>query len=306
MDDLVSWLLEGDVSVQYLTHKYLLNSDPAILEQLQNRIETKGYGAEYLFHQNPNGHWGIHYYQKKWTCTHYTLLDLKNLGISPTLKPAREMVQRMFDECMLPDGGVDLSKSKLPSDICINGMVLNYASYFYPQDPRLHKLAEYLLSVQKQDGGFSWDTQSEKGDPHTTICVLEGLGQFRAAATGHNLLELESTEDKAIAFLLFHQLFMDDPDKRYRKLSFPYRYRYDLLRALEYFASQQVPFDARMQPALDWLQAKQKRDGRWYLENQHKGNVHFQMEEVGKPSRFITLKALTILNYFNKSNPPLT
>jgi len=75
---------------------------------------------------------------------------------------------------------------------------------------------------------------------------------------------------------------------------------------LEYFASQQVPFDARMQPALDWLQAKQKRDGRWYLENQHKGNVHFQMEEVGKPSRFITLKALTILNYFNKSNPQLT
>ena len=99
---------------------------------------------------------------------------------------------------------------------------------------------------------------------------------------------------------------MDDPDKRYRKLSFPYRYRYDLLRALVYFASIQVPFDARLLPALFWLLDKHKRDGRWYLENQHKGNVHFQMEEVGKPSRFITLKALTILNYFNKSNPPLT
>ena len=85
MDDLVSWLLEGDVSVQYLTHKYLLNSDPAILEQLQNRIEVEGYGAEFLFHQNPDGHWGIYYYQPKWTSTHYTLLDLKNLCISPTV-----------------------------------------------------------------------------------------------------------------------------------------------------------------------------------------------------------------------------
>jgi len=54
-----------------------------------------------------------------------------------------------------------------------------------------------------------------------------------------------------------------------------------------------------MQTALDWLQAKRKKDGCWFLENQHKGNVHFTMEEVGKPSRFITLKALTILRYFD-------
>ena len=299
MKDVINWLLEGDVSLQYLTHKHLLGSDSTILEQLQNRIEAEGYGAEFLFHQNPNGHWGIYYYQTKWTSTHYTLLDLKNLGISQALMPCREMVLRMIDECMLPDRGVNLAKSKLPSDICVDGMVLNYASYFCPEEPRLSKLAEYLLSVQKGDGGFSWDVHSEKGDPHTTICVLEGLGQFRASVPGHIPSELESAEDKAIAFLLFNRLFVDDPDKRFRKLSYPYRYRYDLLRVLEYFASQHIPYDPRMQPALEWLQAKQKKDGLWYLENQHKGNVHFTMEEVGKPSRFITLKALTILRYFD-------
>jgi hypothetical protein len=61
-----------------------------------------------------------------------------------------------------------------------------------------------------------------------------------------------------------------------------------------------------MQPALEWLQAKQKKDGLWYLENQHKGNVHFTMEEVGKPSRFITLKALCILRFFLGINPEQT
>lgn len=226
-----------------------------------------------------------------------------SLGVSPTLKPCREMVLRMLDECMLPDGSVDLSKSKRPIDICINGMVLNYASYFCPEDPRLGRLAEHLVSVQKSDGGFSWDVPSLKGDPNTTICVLEGLAQFRKAVPGHGLVGLESVEDKAIAFLLFNNLFMDNPDKRFRKLSYPYRYRYDLLRVLEYFASQQVPFDPVMQPALDWLQSKQKKDGRWYLENVHKGNVHFTMEEVGQPSRFITLKALTILKVFNHLIP---
>jgi hypothetical protein len=299
MKDVISWLLEGDVSVQYLTYKLLLDSDSTILEQLQNRIEAEGFGAEFLFHQKPNGHWDLHYYQRKWTSTHYTLLDLKNLGISPALIPCREMVLRLFEECQLPDGGMNLSKYEHPSDVCVDGMVLNYASYFCPEEPRLGKLAEFLLSAQKKDGSFSWDVNSNKGDPHTTICVLEGLGQFRAAVPGHKPLDIKVVEDAAIAFLLFNRLFIDDPDKRYRKLSYPYRYRYDLLRALEYLANQQIPYEPRMQPALDWLQAKRKKDGRWFLENQHKGNVHFTMEEVGKPSRFITLKALTILRYFD-------
>lgn len=50
MDDVVSWLLEGDVSIQYQTHKYLLDSDPAFLAELQSRIEVEGFGAEFLFH----------------------------------------------------------------------------------------------------------------------------------------------------------------------------------------------------------------------------------------------------------------
>lgn len=300
MNDVISWLLEGDVAVQYMTHKLLLDSDSTILAQLQNRIEAEGFGAEFLFHQNPNGHWGIYYYQPKWTSTHYTLLDLKNLGISPTSEPCREMVLKMLDQCQKPNGGMNLSKIiDHPGDTCVDGMVLNYASYFCPDEPRIVKLVEHHLEVQKRDGGFTWDLHSEKGEPHTTICVLEGLGQFRASVPGHGLSRLQSAEENAMAFLLFNRLFIDNPDKRFRKLSFPYRYRYDLLRVLEYFTSQQIPYDPRIQPALDWLQAKRNKDGLWYLENQHKGNVHFQMEEVGKPSRFVTLKALSILKHFD-------
>lgn len=61
---------------------------------------------------------------------------------------------------------------------------------------------------------------------------------------------------------------------------------------------QDVPFDPRMKPALDWLQGKRRHDGLWYLENTHKGNVHFVMEELRSPSRFITVKALRILRQY--------
>jgi hypothetical protein len=297
MNEIINWLLDGDVSIQYMTHKYILRSDQTVLDQLQNRIATEGFGKKFLSCRSENGHWGLHFYQPKWTSTHYTLMDLKNLCVPVSLAPCREMVTRMFNECMNSDGGVNLSKYEHPSDICVDGMVLNYASYFCADDPRIIRLAKYLIPIQKADGGFTWDILSEKGDPHTTVCVLEGLGQFNTSIPVH--IGIEKVKKKAIEFLLSNKLFINDADNRYRKLSYPYRYRYDLLRVLEYFADQQVTYDTRMQPAIDWLYAKRKTDGLWYLENQHKGNVHFQMEELRQPSRFITLKALYICRYFD-------
>ena len=290
MNQTIAWLLAGDVSVQYMTHKLLLDSNPYVTKSLQERIGREGFGAAFLSCRSENGHWGRYYYQPKWTSTHYTLLDLKCLGVPDTLEPCRQMVKRMFDECMKADGGMNLSRYEHPSDICIDGMVLNYAAYFASDDPRVIRLAAHLLSVQKADGGFTWNEASDRGDPHTTICVLEGLGQLDVSLPACRLAGIPEAKARAAAFLFANDLFFNDPDKRFRKLSYPYRYRYDFLRALEYFASGQIARDDRMQPALGWLSAKRQKNGLWHLENSHKGNVHFQMEDVGRPSRFITLK----------------
>ncbi len=298
MREPTTWLLEGNVFIQYMTHKYLLGSDDTLLARLQGRIASEGFGAEFLSRQNPNGHWGRYYYQPKWTSTHYTLLDLKNLCAPDTLKSCRDMIVRMFDECMDKDGGMNLSKYEHPSDVAVDGMILNYASYFCKDEPRIARLAEHLLSAQKVDGGFTWDRGSEKGEPHTTICVMEGLGQYCVSGVRAGRESVAAAKARAVEFLLSQGLFFDGADKRFQKLSYPYRYRYDLLRALECFVAYKTRYDVRMRPALDWLRNKRKKDGFWYLENRHKRNVHFLMEEIGKPSRLITLKALIILKYF--------
>ena len=300
MDKTIAWLLEGDISVRYMTHRDLLHSNEKVLPELQNRIPLEGYGAAFLSCRSENGHWGLHYYQPKWTSTHYTLLDLKNLCVPSDTKPCRELVKKMFDDCMTSDGGLNLSKYEHPSDICVDGMILNYAACFCPDEPRLDNLVDHLISQQRLDGGFTWDRNSSKSDPHTTVCVLEGFGQYLKTVGRHRVAEIESASVKAVEFLLSNGLFMDNSDPRYRKLSYPYRYRYDLLRALEYFTAQKVSYDPRMQPALDWLCGKRRKDSLWYLENVHKGNVHFDMERAGEPSRFITLKALSILDYFSQ------
>lgn len=297
MGPVIRWLLEGDISLQYLTHSLLLGSDLDILEPLQARIETEGYGARFLSCRGENGHWGRWFYQPKWTCTHYTLADLKNIGMPCYSHDCREMVKRAFDECMLASGGINFSKTMLQSDVCVDGMVLDYASYFCPADERVPLLAEFILSQSKPDGGYSWDPDGLKSDAHTTICVLEGFHAYKRAGFSRHLEEIELSEKRAVEYILSNGLFMSD-DKRYVKLSYPYRYRYDVLRVLEYFAAEKISYDERMEPALEWLSRKQNAVGSWNLENLHPGNIHFELEDRRKPSRFITLKALTIQKYF--------
>jgi hypothetical protein len=84
-------------------------------------------------------------------------------------------------------------------------------------------------------------------------------------------------------------------------LSFPYRWRYDILRALEYFRAANIGYDPRMQPALDILQKKRRKDGTWLVQAKHPGQVHFDMEQTGDPSRWNTLRALRVMKHFKQT-----
>ncbi len=295
MDELIRWLLSGDISVQYLTHRDLLHSDAETLLALRRRIETEGYAARLLSCRNADGHWGRHYYQPKWTSTHYTLLELKALGLSPGTPACRDMAERTLKDCMLPSGGMNLSKYEHPSDMGVSGMVLQYAAYFAAEDPHIPRLLDYILARQKADGGFHWNETEAASEPNTIICVLEGLFQSRVSGLTYRQAEIQQAAAKTMEYLLRNQLFFGG-DPRFLKLSWPYRYRYDLLRALECLALYGAPYDTRMAPALQWLIRKRMPDGRWVLENIHKGNIHAEWEKRGEPSRMITLKAVTALD----------
>lgn len=72
---------------------------------------------------------GKGFYQPKWTSTHYTLLDLKNLELFPS-DSIRCTIMDILENHTGVDVGVNPSKTIKDSDVCINGMFLNYASYF--------------------------------------------------------------------------------------------------------------------------------------------------------------------------------
>jgi hypothetical protein len=53
-----------------------------------------------------------------------------------------------------------------------------------------------------------------------------------------------------------------------------------------------------MSDAFDILKNKQSSDKKWPLQAKHSEQVHFDMKTVGQASRWNTLRALRVLNYF--------
>ncbi len=61
-------------------------------KDLQDRIAYDGWGERYLSKCKSNAHWGRKFYQPKWISSHYTLLDLRNLNLSPENWIVRETI----------------------------------------------------------------------------------------------------------------------------------------------------------------------------------------------------------------------
>jgi hypothetical protein len=87
------------------------------------------------------------------------------------------------------------------------------------------------------------------------------------------------------------------------RFSFPPRWHYDVLRGLDYLRSAGASPDERMDEAIALVESKRSKDGRWPLQNHHKGSEHFVMEPgPGKPSRWNTLRAMRVLDWFSRTD----
>ncbi|WP_273565666.1 hypothetical protein [Maribacter halichondriae] len=300
----IEWFLEGDVSIQYQVHRDLLSTER---KDLRERIAQEGWGAQFLSKRNPNGHWGQKFYQPKWTSTHYTLFDLRNLCIAPDNELIQESIEIILQNEKANDGGILPIGTNQVSDLCINGMFLNYASYFKTNEEDLKSVVDCTLTQIMPDGGFNCRLNrsgAKHSSLHTTLSVLEGLTEYEQNGYTYRLAEVQKAIASSQEFILLHQLYLSDRtgkiiNKDFLKLSYPRRWRYDILSALDYFQYAGLPWDERMRPALEVLLKKQNKDGTWNVQAKHTGQTHFNMEKAGKPSRWNTLRAMRVLQHFS-------
>lgn len=304
--ELIDWLLAGDVAIQYQVERDLLGQKRT---DLRGRIATEGWGAQFLQRRHPEGHWARGFYSPKWTSSHYTLLDLKHLNIAPAHPLIRESVARIWREQKAEDGGINPAQSIKNSDVCINGMFLNYATYFGADAAALESIVDFLIAMQMPDGGFNCQSNRQgavHSSLHTTLSILEGIHEYQSNGYTYRLAELQTIAHQSREFILQHRLFRSDHTgaiikPQFLVLSFPSRWYYDILRALEYFGQANTGYDPRMQDAVDVLLQKRRPDGTWSLQSPHPGEVHFVMEKAGQSSRWNTLRALRALKRLHLS-----
>jgi hypothetical protein len=289
---LIEWLLAGDVSIQYQVYRDLLGADRP---DLRERIASEGWGAELLQRRHPAGHWGRGFYQPKWISTHYTLLELKHLGIVPANHEIQGSISLIHEQHKGQDGGINPGKTIQESDVCVNGMFLNYACYFRMAEEPLRSIVDLVITLHMPDGGFN--CRANRGGAvhsslHSTISVLEGILDYDRNGYRYRLAELGEIAGQAREFILQHRLYRSDRtgkviDQRFLLLSYPPRWYYDILRALDYFQAAGVGYDPRMGDALDVLRTKRRKDGTWPLQGKHPGETHFEVTaHPAKAGRF--------------------
>lgn len=304
--DCIGWLLQGDVAIQYQVHRDLLEAERP---DLRARIAQKGWGKQLLDRRNPDGSWGLDFYHPKWTSSHYTLLSLKGLATAPDQPLIRESIGSILADYKAMDGGVGCSRGDRKSDVCVNGMVLNYACYFGAPADDLRSIVDFLLSEHMEDGGFNCQSNrsgAHHSSLHSTLSVLEGIHEYAENGYLYRLDELQEAARQSRDFILLHRFYKSDRtgdiiDKRFLRFHYPPRWYYNILRALDHFRSAGAPYHGRMQDALDVVAGKRGKTGLWRREAAIPGKEFFVMEPPRGPGRWTTLMALRVLKAYGKA-----
>jgi hypothetical protein len=305
--DPLAWLLEGDPAIRWQALRDLQKSAERTWTAERRRVAREGWGARLLVLQDDSGRWGGGLYNPKWTSTTYTLLLLRAMGLPPGNRQALKGCRLLVDQCLDQVGG----------ETCVSGMILSAASYFGLEHPRLECIAQSLLGCQMEDGG--WNCRLPRGATHgsfhTTISVLEALLDFERFSPRH-AAPLRKAQARGREFLLRHRLFRSHRTGEIvhpamTRFSFPPRWHYDVLRGLDYFRDSGAPFDERLGDAIALVERRRSTAGCWPLQNRWPGRTHFEMEAAGRPSRWNTLRALRVLDWWsnarftvrNRTNP---
>jgi hypothetical protein len=308
-DGTIAWLLDGDPAIRWQTLRDLAGAAERSVACERRKVARDGWGARLLARQDAEGTWAGGLYSPKWTSTTYTMLLLRDFGLAANNRQARKACTLLLEEGLQPDGGINYgtwAKWTRQSETCITGMVLSLLSYFKYEDDRLDTLADHLLEQQMPDGG--WNCQRPCGathaSVHTTISVLEGMRLYELHR-GRKTRAVRAAERRGREFLLVHRLFRSHRTGEvikpvFTRFAFPPRWHYDILRALDYFQAVNAPHDPRLAEAVAIVREGRREDGRWPLQNSHKGKTYFEMERLSAPSRWNTLRALRVLKWWDR------
>lgn len=308
----VRWLLDSDPSIRWQVMRDLTGASAEEVGWERARVATEGLGARLLACQASDGRWGGAAWNRGWDSTMHVLWLLSHLGLDPASAEARRAVGLVRERVTWRGCGpreCDLNPFFAGEvEPCINGQVATAGAYF-GQD--VHGIVDRLLGEQLADGG--WNCEAENGSTrssfNTTICVLEALLEYEGVVGVSP--EVTGARIRGQEYLLERRLFrrrstgeVIERDRKggavWTRFAFPTWWHYDVLRGLEYLRRAGVAPDERVAEAIDLVASKRDENGLWSLETQYPGEMPVETDEgEGRPSRWNTLRALRVLDWYS-------
>jgi len=302
----IDWLLDSDPAIRWQVMRDLTDAPADEVAAERARVTHEGWGARLLALQPADGVWGGGAYFPEWTATTPTLQLLRSFGLDPTTEEARRALDLVranakweYDALPYFDGEVEP---------CINGQAVAIGAYF-GQDVQV--IVDRLLTEQMDDGGWNCEQErgSTRGSFETTINVLEGFLEYERATGGNP--KVAAARRRGEEYLLERRLLRrlstgELAQPRWLYLAFPNGWHYDVLRVLDYLRDAGATPDDRMAEAIGIIESKRDADGRWPLDHAFPDELLVDLGvREDEPSRWITLKALRVLHWWEEGAPAM-
>lgn len=327
--DPVSWLLEPDADnpgVRYFALRDLLDQPPDAPEVVAARAEVMATGPVpvMLAAQHPDGGRQKHGpgYAPKYTAVVWQVTFLAQLGADGADPRVRRACEYVLEHSRAPYGGFTATATNAGMIHCLQGnLCAALLDLGMAGDPRLREALDWLARSITGEG-IAPATEKDapvhyylSGNNAPGFCCAANYkqpcawGAVKAAlALGKTPAGLRSqaVEDAirvTTDFLLscdpaeadYPMGYSEKPNGSWFKFGYPIAYVTDVLQNLEALALLGHGRDPRLANALQLVLSKQDAEGRWKMEYGYNGKTWVDIETKGKPSKWVTLRALRVL-----------
>ena len=319
--DPLSWLLEPSAQqpgIRYFTLTELLGKkadDPQVVEA-RRQVMIQGPVPAILDEQNPQGYWAKPGggYRPSYTMTIWQVIFLAELGADGSDERVQRGCDYLLNHNLAASGGFAMEAPPVPSGVvhCLNGEPLHALLRlgFNTADARIQAALDWTANAITGNGevkyyksgtsGPGFSCASNQAQPcawgaNKALAALCALPAEQRSARIKRALEIGAdfllSRDPAVA----DYPYSERVNSSWFKFGFPLSYRSDVLETVSVLVGLSYGSDPRLKNALELVLSKQDDLGRWKMENSLNGKMWVDIEEKGKPSKWVTLRALRVL-----------
>jgi len=324
--DPTEWLLgEDNPSVRCFTLTDILEkgeNDPDVKKSRKAIMQT-GAVPRILAKQKCGGYWGVpenFYVKGKYKGTVWQLMILAELGANPEEERVRKACEFILGNSqdresggfsyMSASSGGGAHGKVLP---CLTGnMVWSLIRLGCLKDARVQKGIQWIVRYQRFDDGVKEAAKGWPYDKHVDcwgrhschMGVVKALKALAEIPENERSEDVKCTVEKGAEYILEHHIHKRSHDltrvskPEWLRFGFPLMWNTDALEILDILTKLGYR-DRRMREAVDLVVSKQDETGRWRLERSFNGRFQVNIEQEGKPSKWITLNALRVLKRFH-------